>query len=205
MSSHARDKREYHRKEYEAYVSKQYPKSIVLFIRALNRAHEKSTCYNLATSYYRIGDYHKAIKKYRLAAIIDPKFQQIYNAWGSCLSHLGRYDEAILKFQKTLEIDSNYELAYLNWGLVLFWQEKKLEAEEIIREGLEKKDFPQDVLVSLYKMELSSVEGRLEKASNEEERKFLEGRIVGYNWMLELVEKIFMEKTLKESEYEEEF
>jgi len=194
MTNRAEDRREYFRKESAVYASKQYAKCIVLYNRASHKSHDITVSYGLATLDYRNGDYHKAIKKYGLAAIVKPNSQRTYNAWGSCLSHLGRYDEAILKFKKSLEVDPNYGLAYLNWSLVLFWQQKKLEAEELIREGLEKADFPQDVLVSLYKMELSSVEGRLEKASNEEERRFLEGRIVGYHWMLELIEKIFKEE-----------
>ena len=237
MSSHLKDKREYLRKEYEAYMSKQYAKGIVYFARALNKSYEKNPCYNLATTYYRRGDYRTAIKKYRLAHIIDSKSPMVYNAWGSCLSHLGRYDEAILKFKskifsldsvfkrlnlllwsrkfknvlwknlvfhlrvkKTLEIDANYGLAYLNWALVLFWQQKKDEAEKMVEEALKKTGITQEMIVYLYKMELLSAEESIAKADAEEEKVFLHGRKVGYNWMLEFVENFFMFKDLEDSE-----
>lgn len=198
MTNRIEDRREYFRKESTVYAFKQYAKCIVLYARASHKRHDITSSYGSATIDYRNGNFHKAIKKYRLTATVKPNSQRTYNAWGSCLSHLGRFDEAIWKFKKALEIDQYYGLAYLNWGLVLFWQQNKDEAEEIIREGLEKTDFRGDVIVSLYKMEESSVEGRLEKASNEEEKEFLKERIVGYHWMLELIHKIFDEKALLE-------
>ncbi len=185
-------------KDYNYYLEKeqslsrgQYDQSTVLFTRALKNLNDPGVCYDLATIYYRKGDYQRAIKKYRLTLVIDPDFCLAFNAWGSCLSHLGRYDEAILKFEKALEIDPGYGLAPLNWGLILFWQQKKDEAEKIVQEGMKYNDVDQEIIINAYKLEVSSDEKKLEKASSEEEKEYLKRRIAGYHWLLELLEKIF--------------
>jgi len=185
-------------KELDDYRVKRYSRSIVLFNRCLHLVHDKEISYDLATMYYRKGEYQKAIKKYRLAAVIEPNSEKTYSAWGSCLSHLGRYDEAILKFKKALETNPNYGLAYLNWGLILFWQKKKDEAEKIIEEGIKRTEMKEELIMTVYKLDLSIVEAKLEKASNKEEREFLLWRIVGYNRVLALIPNVFKEKALED-------
>lgn len=201
MVSLQKDVEVYFSKHLNEYRAKRYSRCIVLFTRSLHKSHEKGLCYDLATLNYRKGDYNKAIQKYNLAIVLEPDSQRIYNAWGSCLSHLGRYDEAILKFKKALEIDPSYGLCYFNWGLILFWQKKQEEAVQIIEEGVKRTEMGQEFIINLYKLDLAIVEGRLEKANNGEERGPLIWKIVGYNRMLELIPKAFEKKALEEEEW----
>ena len=198
MSDLERDSEYYLRKE-ENVPPGQHDKRAVLLTRSLNKLHDPGICYDLATVSYRKGDYHKAIKKYRLTINIDPEFCLAYNAWGFCLSHLKRYDEAIFKFKEALNIDPGHGLASLNWGLILFWLERKDAAEEIVEEGMRHNQVDQDIIVNAYELELSSDERKLEKANSEEEKKHLEGRIAGYRWILELISKK-VEKVLDSGE-----
>jgi len=127
----------------------QYGQTYILYTRALQRTFDEKAYNNCGNIQYAKGNYHKGIKKYIQAIIINPNFSLAYNGWRSCLSNLEKYDDSIEKFKKAVEID-NYTLAYLNWSLVLFWQKKELEAEEVFEKAF-KKTMSELRLINLYK------------------------------------------------------
>ncbi len=191
MSSIEKDSYDYLMKEEDVFLGQKSGDSAVLYTRASHKLHESNIAYGLATVDYWKGDYHKAIKRYRITLAINCNFYRAYNVWGSCLSHLGRFDEAILQFKQALDINPNYGLAYLNWALVLYWKNEKDDAERIAKKGLEKNTMNRAVIVDAFKIELSLDEKRLEKAKTEEEKENFKGRIAGYRWVLEFVDRFF--------------
>jgi len=205
MSNPEKEAGTYFRKGNSLYDTKQYGKTIVSYTRVVQRLGDEKAYHNWGNIYYMKGDYQKAMKIYRLAIAIKPYYNMAYNGWGSCLSNLGKYDEAIDKFKKATEADSNYTLAYLNWSLVLFWQDKEAEAEEVLEKGIKHTAMWKGTLIDRYKFELSLVEERLTRAVNEEDKEFLKKRVDGYNWILEMIPKKFARQEMEtESESESE-
>lgn len=51
------------------------------------------------------GKKEEALRSFRMAVLIAPRFCNAYNAMGNCLDELGRYDAAMMNYGKVLEID----------------------------------------------------------------------------------------------------
>ena len=76
---------------------------------------------------FSISNKHKkAIKKYKTAAELKPKFHEAYNNWGIALANLAKtktdeqkeelYNLAFEKYNKAIEIKPDFHEAYNNWG-----------------------------------------------------------------------------------------
>jgi tetratricopeptide (TPR) repeat protein len=63
-------------------------------------------------------NYDDAIKKYKMATRLHPKFAPAYYNWGLALHDKGLHDKAIVKYMKALEIDDRCAPAYFNLGLI---------------------------------------------------------------------------------------
>ena len=60
-----------------------------------------------------------AIRDFKRAIDVDPKFAAPYNNWGVALSRSGRYQRAIGKYEMAIEHDAEFAVAYNNWGRAL--------------------------------------------------------------------------------------
>jgi len=190
MTNPSLDSSAYFRKGLQLHNQFQYGQALAFYNRTLQRVFDEKCYHNLGNIHYTKGNYQTAIKKYVQAISVRPYFFLSYNGWGSCLSRLGKYDEAIEKFKKAVDIGDDI-LAYLNWSLVLFWQKKEAEAEELLEKGLKKTSLGEPRLMEIYRFELHLVEEGLVKAVNEDEKEFLKERADGYNWILEMLCKKF--------------
>lgn len=63
--------------------------------------------------------YDDAIKKYKMAIALYPKYAPAYYNWGLPLHDKGEYEEAIGKYKNAIEINDRCAPAYFNWGLIL--------------------------------------------------------------------------------------
>ncbi len=189
MTNLSKDAFNYFDDGHTSYSLKDYDKALVIYTRSLCEGPDERVYHNFAICNYLKGDYHKAIKNYRIAIAIKPNFSLAYNGWGFCLANFGRFEEAVLKFKKAVEIDPRYMLGYLNWGLILYELKEEAEAEKIIEKGIRISSLSKAEILERYKLEFSSAERKLEKAMNEKEKELLKGQVARYGWMLEFIAK----------------
>ena len=60
------------------------------------------------------GNFDEAIRCYKQAIAIDPKYAPAHNNLGSMYGSLGMLDDAIIEYQKAIAIDPDYTLAHNN-------------------------------------------------------------------------------------------
>ncbi len=73
----------------------------------------------LGNSYYRSGEYEKAIELYNKAIGLDPKYAKAYNDRGIAYGEGKRqFDKAIADYNKAIEINPKYAKAYNNRGII---------------------------------------------------------------------------------------
>jgi len=73
-------------------------------------------------SYYRSGEYQRAIKAYNQAIRLDPKFAMAYNNRGLAYGHKGQHDKAIADYNKAIEITPRDAEAYYNRGVACYYK-----------------------------------------------------------------------------------
>jgi len=83
-------------------------------------------CNNLGVEIDHGSTVDEAIKDFRMALQIDPKYAEAHYNLGNALLHQGKVDEAISHYQRALEISPSYADAHNNFGNVLA-QKGKLE------------------------------------------------------------------------------
>lgn len=64
-------------------------------------------------------NYDDAIKKYKMAIALYPKYAPAYYNWGLPLHDKGEHEEAIEKYKNAIEINARCAPAYFNWALIL--------------------------------------------------------------------------------------
>ena len=74
------------------------------------------TFLNRAITYFKKGEYNKAISDYNKAIAIDPNLTVADLNRGFTYRQLGEYDKAILDYSKAIELYPRYALAYNNRG-----------------------------------------------------------------------------------------
>jgi tetratricopeptide (TPR) repeat protein len=67
-------------------------------------------------SYFKKGDYDRAITEYNKAIEINPKYAWAYNSRGVAYSAKGQYDHGIADFNRAIEINPKYANAHRNRG-----------------------------------------------------------------------------------------
>jgi len=175
------------------YDLNKFEHATIFYTKALQRTPDEKTYHNWANIQYIKGNYQKAMKLYKQAIAIKPRYDMAYNGWGSCLSRLGKYDEAIEKFDKSVEI-GDFLLASFNLSLALFWQKKEVQAQTFFEKKFKETAMDELMLIKIYKFELVLIEERLLKEVTKEEKEFLTGRVAGYNWILEMISKAFQKE-----------
>ena len=92
--------------------------------------------YKLATCYYSLGDYSRALKLYRnLKALRDSSAQTAYMV-GNALLQLGDLKSAAREYQSALELDSTYALAHKKLGEIALFERDFTTACEHLRLAL---------------------------------------------------------------------
>ncbi|MGR3311514.1 MAG: tetratricopeptide repeat protein [Candidatus Brocadiales bacterium] len=70
----------------------------------------------IAITYYKKGEYDRAIGDYNKAIEINPKYAEAFNNRGNVYHSKGEYDRAILDYNEALKINSRYAKAFYNRG-----------------------------------------------------------------------------------------
>ncbi|NQT55541.1 MAG: tetratricopeptide repeat protein [Desulfobacteraceae bacterium] len=89
-----------------------------------------------AFDYRKSDQYEEAIAIYKNILKNNPKSDDAYNAWGTCLRATGRYEEAIVKLKEAIKINPKSETAYWRWGACLHDQKHYEEAIEKFKEAI---------------------------------------------------------------------
>lgn len=89
-----------------------------------------------AFKYIEDNQYDQAIKLCKDTIKNNPKLEDGYVVWGTCLREQERYDEAIVKFQKAIEINPKSEQAYWLLGDCLRKQQRYKEAIDKFKEAI---------------------------------------------------------------------
>ncbi len=87
-----------------------------------NPAPDAEAYFKQGNTWWKKGDYNKAISYYSKALELEPNGIPAYINRGSLLSEKGEYDKALLDFNKVIELDPKFAVAYKNRGLT--WYEK---------------------------------------------------------------------------------
>lgn len=66
---------------------------------------EAQYLYRKALELSTIKQYETALRYFRQAVVIAPRYSNAYSEMGNCLSGLGKYDEAIASYNKALDLD----------------------------------------------------------------------------------------------------
>lgn len=78
--------------------------------------------YNQGIDYYKIGQYDKAVTRFKSAIQLDPDYIDAYYNLGSVLEYIGQYDAALSVFKQVIvrqpnDYDSVYKAAWLSYQL----------------------------------------------------------------------------------------
>lgn len=179
----------YFSKASQLFDLKEYDKATVFGHLSLSGDCDNIVYFSIAIGYCMKGDFLKASRNYAISLVLNPSDSSAWNGSGLCLFNLGKYKEAILKFKKAVEVDPKYTQGRLNWGLSLYYLQEEAEAERIVEEALKNSFLGKADIIERYEFQLSSAEGRLAKAENEEAKALLKEQICGYRWILEFVLK----------------
>lgn len=82
------------------------------------------------------GEFEQAVKHYREALVINPKFVPAYNNWGNLLFGRGQAVKAVEQYKKALAIDPYNAGTQNNWGTALARLGQAEQAFEHFREAL---------------------------------------------------------------------
>jgi tetratricopeptide (TPR) repeat protein len=66
---------------------------------------EAQYLYQKALDLSKLEQYKEALKYFRQAAVISPRYSKAYYEMANCLAYLGNYDEAITLFNRAIAID----------------------------------------------------------------------------------------------------
>lgn len=84
--------------------------------------------YNKGYMAFHSGDYHKAIKHYRKAIQLDPKYTDAYDNCGIAYRRLGNLDSAAYFYKESIKINPKAMIAHGNLAIVYSEQGKLQEA-----------------------------------------------------------------------------
>ncbi len=102
------------KKAKEAYEKKDYQKAAAYYEK-LAKDGDANALFNLADSYYKAGEYKKALENFQKVNDKKLEFKKLHNM-GNTYARLGKIDEAIGSYEKALKIKEdedtrfNYEL-----------------------------------------------------------------------------------------------
>jgi tetratricopeptide (TPR) repeat protein len=66
---------------------------------------EAQYLYRKALEYSRFERYETALRYFRQAVVIAPRYSKAFYEMGNCLANLGQYDEAIALYDRAMDID----------------------------------------------------------------------------------------------------
>lgn len=173
-----------------------FKQAAVLYSRIIKSGPLSS--FGLSSKYYRLGSclycqqkYKEALKRYKMAAKLNPSLHNSYNGIGSCLSNLGRFDEAIEYFKIATKSSTYYALAYINWALALYLQGKEEEALKTFGKikGCRFDSHKKDAVLEVYKDEVTFANERMANSTNQDELKLAQERLRGVEYIKELIKK----------------
>jgi tetratricopeptide (TPR) repeat protein/serine/threonine protein kinase len=99
---------------------------------------------NLGVALAATHDGEAAIRCYRTALQIDPKYAMAHNNLGYALKDQGQLDEAIAEFREAIRLKKDFPMAHNNLGNALQAQGRLDEAIDAYREAIRlKKDYPE--------------------------------------------------------------
>jgi len=91
----------------KAYKEKNYPKAITEY----QKLESDEARYNLSNSYYRLGEYEKAIQTLSTIKSKKLEFQKLHNL-GNCYAQSGKIKEAIKAYEEALKIKEDKDTRY---------------------------------------------------------------------------------------------
>lgn len=72
----------------------------------------------LGLSYYKQGEYDRAIREYSRAIISSPDFAMAYYHRAAAFSHKSQYDKTVFDYNKAIEIDPKFTEDFYNRGII---------------------------------------------------------------------------------------
>ncbi len=124
---------------------------------------------------------------------LNPDTDFPYNTIGSCYSSIGEFNVAIEFFQKSIFHYQNVALSHVNWALALLLQEREEDALKIFEkvkncyfDATDKKE-----VLDVYKDEIKFANERLAKSTNQFDINVATMRIIGLQYMIDLINKTF--------------
>lgn len=72
--------------------------------------------FNLGTVLYGLGQHEEAVRQFREAVSLEPRFADAWNSLGETLRDRGQMDEAIRCYEKALEAQPDHGRAQYNLG-----------------------------------------------------------------------------------------
>jgi len=175
-----------------------YKQAGVLYLRNIKSGRLSSS--GLAVQYNRLGaglyrerEYQKALAMFKKAAELDPFIEIPYNAIGSCYSSIGEFDLAIEFFQKSIFHHQETALAYVHWALALLLQEREEDALKIF-EKVKTRYFntaDKQGVLRVNEDEIKFARERIAKSTNQYDINVATMRIIGVQYMIDLINKTF--------------
>jgi tetratricopeptide (TPR) repeat protein len=135
-----------------------YDAAIASYREALKLKPDYAGAYNnMGMAQYRKGDYDAAIASYQKVLELKPDYAEAYNNMGVAQSSKGDYDAAIASYQKALEIKPTYLSAKTNISELYLTTERFDKAMELAHQVLKEKDVPQDKILAMKSIVISSL------------------------------------------------
>jgi tetratricopeptide (TPR) repeat protein/predicted Ser/Thr protein kinase len=104
---------------------------------------EKQAYYEMAGTYYYMGDYENAVRDYRKVIELDPSHKESYNQMAYAYDHLGNFDKSIWAINQYIELSPGEPNPYDSRGDLYSYNGDIDNAVASYRKALEiKPDFP---------------------------------------------------------------
>ncbi len=120
----------------EAYAKKEYQKA-AKYYEKLSKSGNDEARFNLADSYYKSGNYKKALSNFEKIKDKKLKFKKLHNM-GNCYAKLGDIDKALKSYEEALKIKEDKDTRF-NYELL-----KKKKEQKKQKKNQKKKDKKED-------------------------------------------------------------
>ena len=114
------------------YRNKDYNNAIKLYSKV---KHKKGAMFNLANSYFKVGNYEKALEVYLEIDDDFLEFQRLYNM-GNTYAKLGEIDKSIQSYEAAMKIQKDDDIKY---NLILLKKIQKQKLGKRYSTGMDKK------------------------------------------------------------------
>jgi len=174
---------------------------------------DRDANFNLATLYYNLQKWDRAIHYYRKVLDIDPKYKLAYNMLGYLYANTGDYSNAITTLNKYKELAPDEPNPYDSMGEIFLYQGNYKQAEKHFKQAIEVNENFIHSLLHLgdtyldkgeYKKALRMFNESLEKVTDPTDKANVHTQIGLTQWRLGQTDKAIM--NLKKSlQYQDEY